>query len=186
MEPETSNMDEPMREAGLAPRERPISMKRTASPKSPSTIVASHAGPRGALGRVLLAVAVVAAVLVVGTPRQASAAGGRISIATYSTSLVCHDGVCTQTPVPVKYMQVRGAGFTAHGPVFIEVIRLSDFTVADSYATVYGGAKLVVNTAIRFCPPQTSSHLFLVQALDMTTLTYSNVVAGSVCPGSSL
>jgi hypothetical protein len=44
----------------------------------------------------------------------------------------------------------------------------------------------VVYTAVRYCPPDVSGELFMVQALDMATLTYSNVVVGNVCSTSSL
>jgi hypothetical protein len=143
----------------------------------------------GTPGRALLAVAVLGALVATGGVRPASAAGGSISLATYQTSQVCHGGVCTKTSVPVSYMQVRGSGFTVGSPVIVEVIRMTNVTVARSYTTIFQGGKLVVNTNVRYCPPAASADvadLFMVRAINLVTMTYSNGIVATVCPGSSL
>ena len=145
-----------------------------------------RAGTWSTLTRLLLAVVVLSAGLTAVAPRAANAAGGQISIGVYQTSMVCHDGVCTKTSFPVSYLRVTGSGFTVNGPVIVEIIRLIDFTVADTYSAVYTGGKVVLNTAVPYCPPNASAELFMVRALDLLTMTYSNAVVGSVCPGRSL
>jgi hypothetical protein len=139
-----------------------------------------------ALCRSILAVMVLAAALTIGRPESAVAAGGTISLASYQTTQVCHDGVCTKTSAPVSYLQVRGSGFSLNALVLVEIIRVSNLTVADTYSAIYTGGKFVVHTAVRFCPPNASAELFMVRAIDLLTMTYSNIVSGSVCPGSSL
>jgi hypothetical protein len=139
-------------------------------------------------GRLLLAVAVLSGLVAVGAAKPAGAAGASISLGTYQTTQVCYGGVCTKTSVPESYMQVRGLGFTSGSPVIVEVIRLSSFTVARTYTTIFQGGKLAVNTNVRYCPPATSGDIhdiFLVRATNLATMSYSNSVVASVCPGSS-
>jgi hypothetical protein len=79
---------------------------------------------------------------------------------------------------------VQGSGFSVNGLVRVEIIRTLDMTIADAYVATYSGGKLVVDTAVRYCPPNVSSKLFMVRAIDLLTMTSSNMASGAVCPGS--
>jgi hypothetical protein len=154
----------------------------------PSASARQLANKRVPLGRLLLALVVLTAV-VAADARTASAAAPSISLATYQTAQVCYGGSCTKTPVPTSYLSVRGSGFTTGSPVIVEVIRLSNFTLARTYSAIFQGGKLVVDTNVRYCPPNASGDIddvFMVRAINLVTMTSSNSVVASVCPGSSL
>ena len=119
--------------------------------------------------------------------REASAAGSTISLGTYTATGVCHDGVCKWTPIPLSYLRVTGSGFTPNAPVIVQIIALSSFSIVDDYVVGASASGAIdAKTAIRFCPPASSSQSFMVRAMNVATWSYSNIRTGATCPGSSL